>query len=66
MFLNMTKYPVICNSCGYQFDVDEPPSPDSKPRQKTEDLEPSGTLKTTTGQNSKCPNCNKIGARPLF
>ncbi len=62
----MTKYPVICNHCGYQFDVDEPPPPNAKPRISPEDLEPTGILKTTTGIDAKCPSCDKIGARSLF
>ncbi len=64
----MTNYLVECNNqdCKNQFEVDEPPPSNAKPRENPEDLEPAGTLKTTTGQNAKCPKCDEIGAHPIL
>ena len=59
----MTKYPLTCRYCGWEYEKDQPPPQNAKPRTKPEDLEPSGILSTDFLDNAICPECNKRGAK---
>ena len=54
----LTKYPLICK-CGHQYDYNIPPSPDEKPRENPEDIEPTGMLTTTAVENAICLSVEK-------
>lgn len=58
----MTKYPLKCRNCGWEYEKDQPPPPNAKPRINPEDLAPSGNLDGNFTGNAECPKCGKKGA----
>ena len=54
----MTKYPLTCRHCDFEYEKDQPP-PEGAKQDDPDGIAPHGILDTEFVNSAVCPNCGK-------
>ena len=57
----MTKYPLTCRRCDFEYEKDQPP-PEGAKQDDPDGIAPNGILDTEFVNSAVCPNCGETGA----